>query len=218
MNPNAKWILTVFAIVAPLLPMAIAGAVLRRLGSDSGVAWAHSLFAKDHPLNFGGNAAEVLSHLLDWIVMTTGMAALCLTAAALSLLRAAAINSPVLRFFPKIAFPITLTTLMTWAYSIDHESGEGTVLPVSVMFFTPLLLIITIGLLKLHECNLNLKYELVPLPILFAASVGSQRIYEPSGSGAPNVLIFPAFLVLAAALLFYCYRVTRKKPMGTEAQ
>lgn len=210
--------LRVFAIAAPLLPMVIAGAALRRLGSHSGVAWAHSLYAKDHPLNFGGNPAEVLSHLLDWIVMTTGMAALCLTTAALSLLKAASIRSPVLRIVPKLAFPITLITLMAWAYSIDHKSGEGTVLPVSIMFFTPLLLIIAIGLLKLHECNLSLKYESLPLPFLFAASVGFQWIYEPSGSGAPNILIFPAFLVLAAALWFYCYRITRKKPMGTEAQ
>lgn len=210
--------LAVFALVAPLLPMVAAGAALQRLGSDSGVAWAHSLFAKDHPLNFGGNPAEVLSHLLNWIVMTTGMAALCLTTAALSLLKATSIRSPALRIFPKSAFPITLITLITWAYSIDHKSGEGTALPVSVMFFIPFLLLIAIGLLKLHECNLSPKYELLPLPFLFTASVGFQCIYEPSSSGAPNILIFPALLVLAAALWFYCYWVTRQKPIGAETQ
>ena len=53
-EPN--WILTAFAIVV-LFPMAIAGAVLRRLGSDSGMGVF--VICKDHPRNFGGNAAEV---------------------------------------------------------------------------------------------------------------------------------------------------------------
>jgi hypothetical protein len=212
MKPSAKWPLCIFAVVGPLLPLAVCGAALQKLGSDSGTAWAHSLFMKDHALNFGGNPAEVLSHLLDWIVMIGGMAALCIAAATESLLNAAPVQSRVLRIYPKVVFPLTLILLTIWAHDIDQRSGEGTLLPVAVMFFIPFLLIITFGLIKLHGCKPGLRAELLPLPFLFGISLGLQWMYEPSGSGAPNLLMFPAFLGLTAGHWFYCYSVTHRRP------
>ena len=209
MKPSAKWSLGVLAIVAPLLPLIVCAAALSKLGTDSGVAWAHSLFAKDHVLNFGGNPAEVLSHLLDWIVMTGAMASLCLAAATVALLKGAAVGSKSARILPMAAFPVTLIVLTTLAHGIDRASGEGTLVPAVVMFFTPFLLAIAFALMKLQVCNPGLKSELLPLPFLFAGSFGLQWLYEPSGSGAPNILVFPAFLILAGALWSYCYLATR---------
>jgi hypothetical protein len=211
MNPSAKWLLTISAMFVSWLPLVIGGVALRRLGSDSGIAWAHSLFMKDHPLNFGGNPVEVLSHLLDWLVMTGGMAALCVAAATASLLKAASIKSTVLRTIPKAAFPFTLFALTVWACCIDHESGEGTVLLAAAMFFTPFLLAIAFGLIKLHECRPGLSAELLPVPLLFGTSTAFQWVYERPGSGAPNILMFPAFAVLAGAFWTYCYFVTRRQ-------
>jgi hypothetical protein len=211
MKLSAKWISCILATIAPVLPLIVGVAVIRKLGTDSGVTWAHSLFTKDHVLNFGGNPAEVMSHLLDWIVMTGSMASLCFAAGAVSLLKAAAVGARSMRILPLAAFPLTLIVLTVLTHGIDRASGEGTLLLAVVMFFTPFLLAIAFALIKLQECNLGLKSELVPLPFLFAASFGLQWLYEPSESGAPNILVFPAFLVLAGALWSYCYLATRAR-------
>jgi hypothetical protein len=55
------------AIAIAASPLIIASLPLIWFSSSAGIDWAYSLFNKAHPLNFGGNPAEVLSHLLNWI-------------------------------------------------------------------------------------------------------------------------------------------------------
>ena len=108
MKPTTKWILLILASVILFIPLLASSQLLLQLSSKDGIDWAYSLFRTDHILNFGGNPAEVLSHLLNWIVMTGSVASLCLATAVESFLKGslscAPENRKLLRLVPVLTF------------------------------------------------------------------------------------------------------------------
>ena len=217
MKPTIRWPLLILAGVTPFIPLFASSLALFQLSSKEGIDWAYSLFGTDHILNFGGNPAEVLSHLLNWIVMTGSMASLCLATAAESFLKNSSSrllkNRKLLRVVPVLTFIV----LAAWGYEIDGEHGEGTVAIAAVIFFAPTLILLAFAMAMLLRHETRMRIELLPLPLLFLASFGLQCLYEPSGTGGPNFLVFPSLFALLFGFWLYCFVVSRKLPQRINA-
>ncbi len=186
------------AVLLAVFPLTLGSVGLLYLQSQAGVEWAYSLFDTAHILNFGGNPAEVYSHLLNWIVMTGGIVSLC--AAWISTLLAGSNARPPRIFhpIPPIMFFLTVVVLATWASILDGKNGEGTVLWSFVLFFAPCI--------ALHAgasyCYLFFKLEtwlqiLACIGVLVMA-VQFQWHYQRSGTGGPNFLVFPLLVIQVA--------------------
>jgi hypothetical protein len=211
MKPTTKWIFLILAIAIPFVPLLASSQLLIQLSSKEGIDWAYSLFRTDHILNFGGNPSEVLSHLLNWIVMTGSMASLCLATAFESFIKGslpcASENRKLLRLVPVLTFVV----LAAWGSEIDGKHGEGTVAVAAVIFFAPTLLLLAFAMAMLLRHETRMKIELFPLPLLFFASFGLQWLYEPSGTGGPNFLVFPSLFALLFCFWLYCFVVSPKR-------
>lgn len=204
-----KWLGLLAVLALPVILLLGVSVPLTCLSQASGVEWAYSLFGKDHLLNFGGNPAEVLSHLLNWIVMTSCVTSLGAAAVAASVLKWTPGSPEPLRSYPWIMFALTVFVAVVWAGQLDRQHGEGTVLLGFTLFFGPFTLLMAFAIKKLLRCSKSPKVELIPIPILLIASILLQWVYEPSGTGGPNMLVLPALLFLAASFWTYCFAATR---------
>lgn len=180
-------------------PLAIFGVLLALLSSDAGTDWAHSLFGTKHVLNFGGNPAEVLGHLLNWIVMTGCNAALCATILATGVLKGASGLQFWGRFVPGFVCVLTWALLLFWAGILDQRSGEGTVVMAFILFFGPTLTACAFAGMCLVRWSTIRKAQAWSLLGLFWLGVGFQCVYERSGTGGPNFFVLPTLILQVAA-------------------
>lgn len=217
MKPTIKWPLLILSGIIPFVPLLVSSLTMIRLSSKEGIDWAYSLFGTDHILNFGGNPSEVLSHLLNWIVMTGSMASLCLATGAESFLKGSSSCSLQNRKLLRVVPVLTFFVLAAWGSEIDGKHGEGTVAVATAIFFAPTLLLLAFAMAMLLRYETRMKFELLPLPLLFFASFGLQWLYEPSGTGGPNFLVFPSLFALLCGFWLYCFIVSRKLPQRINA-
>jgi hypothetical protein len=182
------------------------------LSSQEGVGWAYSLFGKDHPLNFGGNPAEVLSHLLNWILMTGCTAGLCSTLVAISLLKADAHWKSRFAFVPSVIYGFTVLGLLGWTGCLDSRHGEGAVVISFILFFGPSTVLSAAAALRLLASRASLQARILHVASVFGLAVVFQWVYEHSGTGGPNLLVFPLLIGQVSAWWFIGRRLNRKYP------
>jgi len=204
-----KWILV---IALPALPFAIASVPLAWFGSREAIDWAYSLFGKDHPLNFGGNPAEVLSHLLNWILMSGCTAGLCATLIAISLLKSDVRWISRFAFVPTVIYGLTVISLLVWTGWLDSRHGEGAVVLSFVLFFGPCTILSSIAAFRLLRSRASLRVRLVHVATMFILAIIFQWFYEHSGTGGPNLLVFPLLLGQVSAWWFISRRLNSKYP------
>jgi len=194
-------------------PMLIATVPLLWFSSQSGVRWAYSLFGKDHPLNFGGNPSEVLSHLLNWILMTLGCSGgLGASLIATSLLKSEPGWQSRFAVVPAAIFGFSLSGLLFWTGFLDYRFGEGAVVMSFVLFFGPATALSATAALRLLTSRASLRKKLVQVIALFVLAISFQWIYEHSGSGGPNVLVLPLLFIQVWAWSYFSKRLNRKYP------
>lgn len=185
-----------------LIPFALAGAPLLWFSFGAGDAWAHGLFGQRHPLNLGGNPAEIFSHLLNGIVMATGINAL-----GVFLLASRSDTSGSTR--RQFALAVTGTVgVALWAMALDGRSGEGTVPWTFLLFFGPALAGSSVGAWRLLRLDVASRYRAIAAISLWLISLGLIWFYEPSDSGGPNLLVLP-LLAFQVALFWMVPRVLR---------
>jgi hypothetical protein len=194
-QPQRAW--PVMGVAACLLPLAAASVALLWFSFGGGDVWAHSLFGTKHPLNLGGNPSEVFSHLLNGVVMATSVALLCTV--LLSSIWFQRSQSG------EVALSTILVTGMlmvcAWAAYLDSRSGEGTVAISFIMFFGPGVAFSRMAAQGLVSSpTARLPRALVVLA-LTGISLGMIWLYEPSGTGGPNLLVVP--LLTGQVCLFW---------------
>lgn len=208
-----RWVL---AIVLTLTPFTLTSLPLVWLSSQQGIEWTYSLFGKDHPLNFGGNPAEVLSHLLNWILMTGCTAGLCSTLIATSLLKADADRSPPFAFLPAVLYGIAALGLLGWTGCLDSRHGEGAVVISFMLFFGPCTFLSAIAALRLLASRASLRVRILCVTAVLVMSGAFQWVYEHSGTGGPNILVFPLLFCQVGDWWFVGRRLSRKCPQWVE--
>lgn len=199
------------AVLLPVAPLCVAAFFLSWLGSGEGVSWAHSLWTKDHPLNFGGNPAEVLSHLLNWIVMATCTAGLCLASIAAVFSRTESDSERQHTELPFIVSCLATLTVLIWAVDLDSEHGEGTVGMSFVIFFGPCTLASAMALRGIWSSGSHVVLKVLLIATMFPLSLVLQWFYESSGTGGPNVLAFP-LLFGQIVIWWFIGRAFRREP------
>ena len=204
-----KWVL---AIALSIAPFAIASLPLIWFGSPQGVEWAYSLFNKDHPLNFGGNPAEVLSHFLNWILMSGCTAGLCSAVIATSLLKLHTPWTSKFAFVPGVIFGLTVIGLLGWTVDLDSRHGEGTVVFSFVLFFGPGTVLSAGAALRLLTSRATLRARFLHVAAVFILAVVFQWVYEHSGTGGPNLLAFPLLFGQVCAWWFIARRLIHLYP------
>jgi len=187
-----------------LLPFAAASVPLLWFNFGRGDAWAHSLFNTQHPLNFGGNPSEVFSHLLNCIVMAVAISTLCVALLITLWGQCHQLGSP---SGAKPDLPLFVTAvasvLATWAWAayLDSRSGEGTVALAFILFFAPATGLSSLAARRLSDRHVARLPGILAVLVLWAVLLGMIWLYEPSGTGGPNILVIP--LLTAQVGLFW---------------
>jgi hypothetical protein len=198
------------AIAIAASPLIIASLPLIWFSSSAGIDWAYSLFNKAHPLNFGGNPAEVLSHLLNWILMTGCTGALCTSLIAISLLKLGTDWQLRFAIVPAVVFGVSVISLLSWTVYLDSRHGEGAVIVSFVLFFGPCTALSAAVALRILSSHASLVGMSLHVAAAFGLGVAFQWIYEHSGTGGPNLFVFPLLSSQVAAWWFVGKRLTRK--------
>jgi hypothetical protein len=155
---------------------------------------------------WGGNPSEVFSHWLDMVVMSGNTLSLAwlLTLEAFAWQRQ--IPKSIIRWV-KIMLPICLLGSIGAGVALDARKGEGTVLYASLVGFLPVLGSWYYLMRKAASfCKWVPGRVLLACALYIALSIGAQLVYEPSGTGGPNVLFIFVWLgsiVLAAVLALF---------------
>ncbi len=194
-----------------LSPLMLAVLPLSWLASPAGVEWAYSLSNTNQLINFGGNAAEVYSHLLNWIVMTGSVGALGTAWAAAFKARTDAGPDSGRGFLPLAIFLFTVSVLLVWAGCLDGRSGEGTVVMSFILFFGPSLALLFVAARRLWDCGGNFKAPLLAIVGLFVVSVVFQWFYQLSETGGPNRLVVPLLLAQVGSFWFVVAALRRRR-------
>lgn len=199
------------AAALPALPSVLSAAGLYQLQTSAGVDWAYSLFDTNHWLNFGGNPAEVYSHLLNWLVMTGSMGCLCAMWISILLARTDRLVSCI----SPVIFILSVLMLSWWATVLDGKNGEGAVFFTFLFFFGPCIALHAIGVC----CYLWLKMETWLQAIacigLFLMTVQFEWIYQRSGSGGPNWLVIPLLAIQVTGHWMPAIWLLRRKKLGS---
>lgn len=202
------------AIAIAALPLVILSLPLAWFSSPSGIEWAYSHFNKEHPLNFGGNPAEVLSHLLNWVLMTGCTGGLGASLIAISLLKLGGDWKPRFSIVPAAVYGISVISLLCWTTSLDSRHGEGAVVLSFVLFFGPCTALSAMFGLRVLSSDASLTQKSLHLAAVFGVGVAFQWLYEQSGTGGPNLLVFPLLVGQVAAWWFIGKRLARMPPAG----
>ncbi len=198
------------AATACLLAAAAGYLALASLSIPSNMSWAQGLWDKEHFLNFGGNPAEVYSHLLNLTVALTSALTIVGIRMALSLF-ATPENGPSLwqnwlRLLPfLICAPLAL-----WAIQLDSAHGEGTTGFSICIFFLPILAGIWSGLARIRFEYLTPIRAVILYTLYTMAVVAVLLFAEPSGTGGPNLLIIPGGILLVAVTWLLLPRIVRR--------
>lgn len=178
------------ALLLTATPVAVAAPVLNWLGSSEGVAWAYSLYSRNHPLNFGGNPSEVFSHLLNWILMTACTSGLCFTLIAIAILKVDSDGSSRLTIALALGAGLALLVL-GWAIALDSRHGEGVVGISFLLLFGPCTMVSAVVSRGVLSGNASLSLKVIFIAAILPLAMILQWFYQPSDSGGPNILAFP---------------------------
>lgn len=203
----------VVAIALSIAPFAIASLPLIWFGSPRGVEWAYSLFNQDHPLNFGGNPSEVLSHLLNWILMSGCTAGLCSVVIATSLLKVDIPSQSNVACVPGAVFGLSVIFLLGWTGYLDSHHGEGVVVLSFVLCFGPGTVLSACAALRLLTSRATFLACFLHVTAVFVLSVGFQWVYEHSGTGGPNLLVYPLLFGQVCAWWLIGTRLVNRYPI-----
>src|ERR1041385_365225 len=193
-SPKERRLSSQFDMGLILIPVLLASIPLLWFTFGGGERWAASLFKTAHPLNFGGNPNEVFSHLLNCIVMAGSLLSLCialLTAIRAQTHTANAASSSIFGAGRIIALVVSVSAILGWAAYLDSRSGEGTVFLSFMLFFGPGLALSCFTARKLVSAPASKPARYSAVLIWTAISAAMIPVYEPSGSGAPNIFIIP---------------------------
>jgi hypothetical protein len=160
-------------------------------------------------LNFGGNPSEVYSHWLNWAVMSGSAVILSWMLALDWIATRRCGTSPrtrwLVRTFPLLAIAVS----WSWAALLDRRHGEHATAPAIVIFYMPVLAA-TFFLVRGLATRLRRFRTVLPVSASFALlHLACQWVYEPSGSGGPNWLVFPATAVLMLVFALERYLLDR---------
>lgn len=205
------------AVLCPATPLAVAAILLSWLGSSEGVDWAHSLWTKDHPLNFGGNPAEVLSHLLNWTVMASCTAGLCLALIAAVISKTQSGCERKHTDLPFIVSCQATLIVLVWAIHLDSEHGEGVVGMSFFMLFGPCTLVSAIVSRGIWSNGSHIVRKVLCIATMFPLALFLQWFYEPSATGGPNLLAFPLLFGQVVIWWFIGKAFRRETPIMVEA-
>lgn len=167
----------------PLFAMLLALAVLSRSQVDL-VAW------EQHRIFWGGNPNEVYSHWLDMVVMSGNAVVLAWLLSSEAFFRRSEPNQFWLVRLSWLCAATCVTLSSVWATVLDLLHGEGTVIFALLLWFVPML---AASYYVLRRLAAVVQWKLGRVAGLSAGYAGfhtiSQLMYEPSGTGAPNVLV-----------------------------
>lgn len=190
-------------VALSLLPLAAASVPLLWFSVGGGDRWAHSLFNTEHPLNLGGNSGEVFSHLLNCIVMASAVSSLCLV-----LLRAIWSQSfrPGEALLSSSILVASMLAVWGWATYLDSRSGEGTVGLAFILFYGPAIAFSRMAAQRLISSPGSRTPRALTVSAIWAVSLGMIWLYEPSGTGGPNILVVPLLGVQVGLFWFASHR------------
>ncbi len=195
-----KTIAGIFACLLPLLLHVFGLAAITRLhdfvcrdASDSGIIPHHDFW--------GGNPNEIFSHWLDMFFMSGNALAI-----AWLLMVESLAGTRLLALLARVSAPVIVLVTGLGVIGLDGERGEGTVPIACLIYFLPLLISSTY-LLRRLAALVHWRPPAVGLlaTIFFAAHLGAQLQYEPSGTGAPNELIFSVWLFCVGGALAWWF-------------
>lgn len=145
---------------------------------------------------WGGAPSEVFSHWLDMVLMSGNAISIAwLTSAEAFFGSRNRLDQKLRRFLKGAAVASVVVTGIVGVLS-DWSHGEGAVLLVHVIFFTPVLASSNYILRRLAALLSWKPLSVIGLSATYAiANVIAQLFYEPSSSGAPNILFVPLWLI-----------------------
>jgi hypothetical protein len=176
-----------------------------------GDEWAHSLFTTKHPLNFGGNPSEVFSHLLNGIVMATSVCLLCIVLLSAIWIRWSQAGQVLL----SAMLVAGILGVWGWATYLDSRSGEGTVGIAFILFFGPAIAFSRMAAQGLVASPTARLPRALAVLVIGGISLGMIWLYEPSGTGGPNLLVVP-LLIAQVGLFSLASRTFRKIAAGSK--
>lgn len=182
--------------------------VLGWMGTGSNARRIQNLWNREHPLNLGGNPMEVYSHLLNVVAFQSGTFII-----AMSLLPwRDRLAPPAGRASVRIAGG-TAAFLSGWlgiagmAVVLDGRHGEGATFA-AIILFLPTLLGIQAAFDRFGQ-NATPGFRIATAALLQAAALASQRLFEPSETGAPgfvSLAVLPALVAAAWAAAWLGHR------------
>lgn len=182
--------------------------LLAWMGTDSNARRIQNLWNREHPLNLGGNPMEVYSHLLNVVVFQSGTFII-----AMGLLPwRDRLAPPPGRAWVRITSGTT-GFLSGWlgiagmAVVLDGRHGEGATFA-AIILFLPTLLGIQAAFDRFGP-DATPGCRIATAALLPAAALASQRLFEPSETGAPgyvSLVVLPALVAAAWAAAWLGHR------------
>lgn len=183
---------------------------LSLLSTPTNIKWVQDLWDKEHLLNFGGNPAEVYSHLLNLTFVLTSAFAIIGIRMALSLFTTPE-KSPSLTHNWMNLLPLLVCVPMAlWAIQLDSAHGEGATGFSICIFFLPILVGVWTGLTRIRFEILTPVSTATICALYTSAVVAVLLFVEPSGTGGPNILILPGGILLVASTWLLLPRIVRR--------
>jgi hypothetical protein len=163
---------------------------------------------------WGGNPSEVFSHWLNMVVMSGNAFSLGWLVA----LEALARRRNITPWF-KTMWPVCLFGSIAAGGALDLRHGEGVVTYVAVVFFLPVLGSWCYLLRKIASFYGWLPKRVIILATLYVVlNIGAQLLYEPSGTGGPNIPLIPIWLgSMASAVVWALVLGVRTRAVGMKS-